>query len=302
MIPLKTYGDFPRQELQPYIKRVCELVGPRVLAVVAYGSALSQVTKSSTSLPDFFVIVEDYASFYSLKFHAFLNSFLPPNIYHFTMPDQDETTKYCVVSLSRLQREVTLPSDMYLVGRFSKKMAIAWQREETFVETLSKVQERAILTVARKTLALMPPTFTLESFILKALSLSYLGDVRVEASNKIQKLYDADRGFYQTCFSQALSTLPCKTEGTEIYVRTCSSSANTIDATWVRFFLFVSRVRARLRWPKSMFTASDWLEYVIKKIERTQGITIDLTAREKKLWFIYGWKYFLLLKKKNLIK
>lgn len=302
MISIETYDQFPKEELQPHIKRVRELVGPNVLAIIVYGSALSKVTKSSTSVPDFFVIVDRYASFYSLKFHAFLNSFLPPNIYHFSMPHHKETNKYCVVSISRLQQEVRFPADMYLVGRFSKKMGIAWKKEETFSRVLAEIQQQAVRTVARKTLVLMPQQFSLEEFILKALSLSYLGDVRVEASDKIQRLYQADREFYIACYASELESLPCKHIGSDTYERTSSSTGRAIDRFWLRLFLFVSRLRSGLRWPKSMFTASDWLEYVIQKIERTQNIKIDLTAKQKKLWFIYGWKYFLLLKRKNLIK
>lgn len=282
-----------------FLNRLKGLVGKNVLGIVVYGSCLSSVTKSSTSTPDFFVIVDAYDTFYAKWSHKVLNSFLPPNIYHFHVEGQP--SKYSVVSLARLQREVQRPSDMYLVGRFSKKMVLGYAKNPAFENTFTEIQAQAIKTVARMTLNLMPTSFKLEDFCIEAIGLSYKGDVRVESADKIKKLFESDPEHYQAVYTKALLDLKCSTEPqTSMWKK--HQATSFLEKYLVDIFILGSKLRAQLRWPKAMLTASDWLDYVLTKIERTQGIKIDLTPRQKKLWFIYGWKYFFLLKGKKLIK
>ena len=286
-------------EIRSYLDRVLQIVGrQKVACVVAYGSSLSAVTRSSTSTPDFFVIVDAYPEFYASRFHAILNAFLPPNVYHYKLGNSQ--SKYSVVSLTRLRKESRFPSDLYLAGRFSKKIEVAWSRNEATTQEVLGIQRACARAVAEKTLPLMPARFSLDEFCQAAIRLSYLGDVRVEAKDKIQKLFDADPAFYRETYAPILVDLGIARE--ETGYRKDPHPADAIRRLLVQGFLLSCKIRAQLRWPKAMFTASDWLDYVLQKIERTQGIRIDLTARQKKLWFIYGWKYFLLLKRKNLIK
>lgn len=284
-----------------YLERLKELVGPNALAIVSYGSCLSSVTQSKDSTPDFFVIVESYGDFYAGWRHRMLNRLLPPNIYHFHV--HDSHSKYSVVSLARLKREVEHPRDMYILGRFSKKMELSWTRDPSFEDDFIRIQELAVQTASKKAFCLLPPRFSLDEFIHKALALSYIGDVRVESNDKVKKIFDADQNHYREHYARALSRLPCQRDETSnSYVSTRATWKRLLCKLGVDAFLFISRIRAQLRWPKAMFTASNWLDYVIQKIERTQNIKINLTPDQKKLWFIYGWKYFFILKKKRLIK
>lgn len=287
----------PKQDgIAPFLDRLKDIVGKNVRGIVVYGSSLSQVTKSKTSTPDFFVVVDSYDAFYGARSHAILNRFLPPNIYHYRLGQTQ--AKYSVIDAARLERECRRPSDLYLVGRFSKKIAVGWQRDDAFAPWLGRVQRTAMETVARKSLPLLPARFTLDEFCVTALRLSYLGDVRVEAADKIQKLFDADPAFYRERYAPIVAALGANPGNDGTYANPARAAARL----GVKAFLLLSQVRAQLRWPKAMFTASDWLDYILQKIERTQGIRIHLTEREKRFWYVYGWKHFYRLKKNKLIK
>jgi hypothetical protein len=50
-----------------------------------------------------------------------------------------------------------------------------------------------------------------------------------------------------------------------------------------------SKARATLRWLKHVVTFSNWLPYVVRKVERHTGRTIELTTLERKLPLIFLW-------------
>ena len=62
---------------------------------------------------------------------------------------------------------------------------------------------------------------------------------------------------------------------------------------WARFrgrvFLFSSKIRATLRWIKYVVLYEDWLDYVVHKVERRRGVTVELTDRERRWPLIFLW-------------
>ena len=50
-----------------------------------------------------------------------------------------------------------------------------------------------------------------------------------------------------------------------------------------------SKVRATARWAKYVVLYDDWLEYVLRKIARRSGVTLELTARERRWPLIFLW-------------
>jgi hypothetical protein len=272
-----------------------------VLAIMAYGSTLSAQTKSSTSTPDFYIIVDDYNQFYEKKLDRFLNKHLPPNIYHINAAQG--SCKYCVISIDHLGKEVgEKAKDVYHLGRFSKRMGLVWSKDEATEKRVVAAQSEAVLSVARKVLQILNGTFTLEEFIRRCLFLSYEGDVRVEATNKIDKLLSAEQSYYESLFQTALAQLKIQKNESNTYSNPKSEKEMKRDLSRFNRFISNSRRRAKMRWPKNMLTVETWLDYILAKIERTQDIKIELTPTEKKYWYIFGWKYFFRLSRKKLIK
>lgn len=292
--------DVDPDSLEPFLSTLLERVWDRCEAVLVYGSCLSTLTRTESSTPDFYIVVKKYRKFYASGFHAFLNYLLPPNIYHFSIDDR--IAKYNVIRLSQLQKETSdFASDIYHLGRFSKRLALVWVRNSEIKEEIAKIQAQAMQTVAKKIYALLPPFFLRDEFIKKALKLSYEGDVRIEAEDKIEKLFEAEKIFYTQAYQEILNGF-CKlgalkqSPGTEEFQKAKHSTAFPSEMK-TRYFLFKSRIRSQVRWPKGMFTVENWIDYLFKKLERTKGVRVEMPEYQKRFWFIYGWKYFFRFRK-----
>ncbi len=62
----------PAENYAPFLQPILERYGSRVLGIFMYGSVLSQVTRSSTSFPDFFVITAGYRGVFNRLLHWLL--------------------------------------------------------------------------------------------------------------------------------------------------------------------------------------------------------------------------------------
>ncbi|MCB0271407.1 MAG: hypothetical protein KDD46_00175 [Bdellovibrionales bacterium] len=275
---------YPYELFEKFLSPLLKELPSKPLYVVGYGSCLSQTTQSATSTPDFYVVVDDYETFYASKKAQKLNPILPPNIYHFHLDSM--IIKYSVISQSDLNREVSLnASDVYHLGRFSKRIALVHAEQTNALETLINVHEEAAKTAFILSHRLHGPSSTLEEAVLKALRLSYEGDVRIEADDKVQKLYLAESDYYQA-----------------LYQPIFEEHGKTSSETSIKFWIKKSRIRAQLRWLKNILTATSWIDYMIFKIERTKGIKIELTETQKKFWFIHIWPILWRLYRENAIK
>lgn len=231
----------------------------------------------------------------------FLNRHLPPNIYHIHSPQG--SCKYCVISLDHLEKEVgPKTKDVYHLGRFSKRMGIVWARNPEIENRIANIQKTAIISVSKKVLQSLNENFMLEDFIRRSLYLSYQGDV--QAIDKVDKIMLAEKVDDEVVFQHALEELGLKKNELGFYTLSKKRSRQKTNMI-LNFLRFIrkSRTRARLRWPKNMFTVEQWLDYILAKIERTQGDPkFRCPQLEKKFWFIFGWKYFFRLSRKKLIK
>ncbi|MEZ4703850.1 MAG: hypothetical protein R3A11_01395 [Bdellovibrionota bacterium] len=292
---------FDRAMLEPFVSTLEKHLESKqgVLAVIAYGSCLSQNTKSSTSTPDFYVIVDSYKHFYSSSKDCWINRILPPSIFHF---ECDQTTaKYNVISLDQLKNQ-TQPGakDVYHIGRFSKRMALITSKKSFMENEMAIVSYNATMSAIKIALTLLPSHFTLAEAASKMLEVSYLGDVRVEASNKVQRIFEAESEYYLSVVQRLLSLFPnVESSGDQRYQQ--KSSTLWLGKTCSEMLLFRSRIRSQLRWPKNMFTVDNWIDYLLAKFERSHGIKFELSEKERKYWYIFGWKYFFRLKKKKVL-
>lgn len=284
-----------------YVQKIFEKHPSDILAILAYGSFLNDSTKSKTSTPDFYVVVDNYRQFYQSSLHSFLNKHLPPNIYH--LRSGQTSYKYCVISIKDLQREVSEKAkDVYHLGRFSKRMGLVWVKDEDTEKKIVQIQMAAIRIVSKKVIQSIQGHFTLDEFIQHALFLSYMGDVRIESSDKVEKIMGAEKKYYEAIFHEALKDLGVSKNASDEYMIQKSFLKKSWDKLRFKKFISASKLRAQGRWPKNMMTVDNWLDYMLAKIERTKGIKIELSPKERKYWFIYGWKHFFRLSRSKLIK
>jgi hypothetical protein len=57
-----------------------------------------------------------------------------------------------------------------------------------------------------------------------------------------------------------------------------------------------------VRWFKYMATLEGWTDLLLDKVERTQGLRVELTPLQRKYPYIFGWPHFFRLLRRGLIK
>jgi len=328
-----------------------ERFGSRLLAIILYGSCLSQLTRRESSIYDFFLICDRYRSFYrmeqvpltpacakapacaeasvgrlagtlpspargeggrrlrDLKL-ALFNYFLPPNIFYFEFSDPGLgrlAGKYSVTSLSDFRHETsTRARDTYLLGRFAKRVALVYARDERVREELVDSIVSAMEQNLALTLPFLPERFHRDEFITTLLGISYRGETRVDVDTKVEELFRAEAEYYRQCYGELLRARLLErwagAEADDSYFLPGKPWQRRYRQLAVRAHLFKTRIRTYLRWPKYLITFDNWLDYLLSKIERSKGIRLELTERERKYPLIFGWKHFFRLKRAGKIK
>jgi hypothetical protein len=287
----------PALDMSPYVNRIVHIYGEKILGIYMYGSMLSEVTKSTTSFPDFFVVTDGYHKVFQKLSHRILAYPLPPHIFHLRL-NETERCKYNLLALHRFQRETsTRAADVYIFGRFGKRVSLVYSRDQQAQKDLVDCCVSAMRTVAlwsARGMGFEP--FDEKQFTLACLNLSYAGETRVEATSKVPKLFTSEQNFYMQVYPALLREFSETTH----WVRQRADgryelSGNSI-ARWVRskrfqWFLKRSRIRGILRWPKFLVTVDEWVDIILAKIERTKGIKLDPTPAARRHPLIFGWPY-----------
>lgn len=279
----------------------------RIEIILLYGSCLNPHLRTSTSFPDFYFIVDQYSHFYSKRTQACLNRWLPPNIYNLQLPSPFFRAKYCVIRWKDLLRETHENArDTYHIGRFSKKMRLLYARSPESENTLIQAAAGAVQSAVRWTLPRMPENFTLEELILSALRFSYEGEVRLEKEDKAERLFDAERDYYLQIYREALHRELARRgsllKERDSYRNPYQGREREKAIRQIHLFLRKSRRRHMARWPKYIFSQSNYIDILIEKIERTHHIQIKLKERERRYPFLFGWKYLFMLLRRGLIR
>lgn len=292
-----------RPDLTPFLQWFAERFGESLQAVLFYGSCLHPSTQTATSIPDFYVIVDSYRRARLPFSHYLLSPLLPPHLYF--LRSGGRFCKYNLLSYADASRIFQgAAHDIYNMGRLSKRFGLLYAAPElrqAIVSGYRRIVERMIGLA----LPLLPPQTRLEELVKKALALSYLGERRVEADDKIDRLFQAERAFYLTVYASQMAALvaagaPYTYDPERQAIRFVGDERlHRLAARRSRLFLWQSRLKTYLRWPKYAFTIDGWVDYLLAKVERAKGIRLELSEKERRYPLIYGWKYLRELKRKG---
>ena len=296
----------PAADIGAFVEKILQRYGNKVMGIFMYGSVLSKVTKSATSFPDFFVITDGYRRVFSRMSHWVLAYPLPPHIYHLRLSDE-QRCKYNLVSLGRFRRECSRRAkDVYILGRFGKRVSLVYARDEDARRKLVDCCYSAMTNVVPWTLRGMDHDFDETEFALACLNLSYAGETRVEATSKVPKLFESERDLYMqvypTLLNQHPTAMKMADKGEDGRFRPTGGGF----VRWLRrvrlwWFLKRSRIRGILRWPKFLVTVDEWVDIILAKIERTKGIKLEVTPRQRRHPLIFAWPHLFRLIKAGAI-
>lgn len=272
------------------------------MALIHYGSHAQQSAVSPDSARDFFVVLEAYRPAYrslaatlDTRFHpgtaSLLNRVLPPNVLSVRDPGAAPVAKCAVLSLADLVRGCSARArDQFVRGRLFQQIQLVWVRDAQARDAVTDALVEARRCTFGWVRPFLPPHFDTRAYCLEMLRISYAHEIRPEGHERLAALLEDQSATLLPMYDVLLSDLA--TRG--VLVRAADGYRDAAPPrAWARarqkLWFKVSKLRATLRWAKYIALYDDWLDYVVRKVERRSGVRMELTSRERRWPLIFLW-------------
>ena len=199
--------------------------------------------------------------------------------------------KCCVLSLGDLGRACgPRPADHFVRARLFQQVHLVHARDEAG----RRAATAAIVAARRGTFGwsrpFLPVTFDARRYARTLLEISYAAEIRPEAPQHIDVLVSAQSPTLVPVFDALLRALAAR----GVLAREADAFRDTrppgaIGRALARGWFARSKARATLRWLKYVALYDDWLDYVVRKVERRSGVTLELTERERRWPLLFLW-------------
>jgi hypothetical protein len=293
------------------VEALVEAGGESVETVLLYGSHVQASSPNQWSAYDFLLVTESYSRFFrrlvEKGYHkrpawllTALSHFLPPNIISFDTGSTDRPPAKCAVVNPRHLRRSLRPNspDHFLKGRVVQKLALVWSRgpeeEGTLLSAVRTAREGIVLWVR----PFLPGPFSLDGFAEKMLRVSYRGEIRPEAPERVFEVFQSQKEILTGIAKESLQAAEKRgkvvvEDGTYRWAKKPGRGAWAITT----LYFITSKVRATTRWFKYMITFDGWLDYIQRKIERRAGFEVEIEERDRRWPLIFLWpKLFFVLR------
>ena len=288
-------------------------LGPSTVAVVHYGSRAQGRKPRADSAYDFFVIVDNYrAAFeslsatvgtsYSARVATALAHVLPPNVISVIDRASGLRAKCCVISLAHFERACSpRRKDHFVQGRLFQFVVMTWKRDVQAALDVGKAVAEARAATFTWGRPSLPDRFTVDQYVHAVLARSLEGEIRPEVGDHAKTLAEAQQGPLRAIYLPLLQSLAARgelvTEGsaTEDPAATVYRQRvlpTSLDRWRVRWYFRRSKARTTARLLKHVVLYEGWLDYILRKIERSGDKKIELTPREQRWPLIFLWPRF----------
>jgi hypothetical protein len=279
--------------------------GQAAQGILFYGSCL-RTGDDLDGLVDLYLLVDSYRNAYSGsgRVSAMLNALLPPNVFYLEreFEGQRVRTKYAVLSLADFQKGTSKRwFHSYLWGRFSQPTAILYARNAEVAELVLKGFARSVLTFTHRVLPRIATEFTARQLWGRGLELSYRAELRAERPEKRASLFDAAPHYYEeiTHLSMDTGSYPVAaidgTDPTRYRARISDSVRWVSRITW-GLRSWQGKLLSVLRLVKAMTTFEGGVDYILWKINRHSGVSVDVEPRLRRhpllaMW-VLSWRLY----------
>jgi hypothetical protein len=271
--------------VQALADRIRAAYGDAVQGILFYGSCLRSGDDRG-GMVDLYVIVDRYARTYRSRLWVLLNQILPPNVFYLETRAEGRVVraKYAVLSLADLKRGTSRDwFHSYLWGRFAQPAAILYAQSPEAAEHLHRALGQAVITFLARVVPCAPERFSTRELWLKGFSLSYRAELRAERPDKIAGLFNSAADYYEQVTAAVLPLLPFSVrciDGERGRFASRISIRRRIGcrAGW-RVRAVQGKVLSLLRLLKGAFTFSGGLDYILWKIERHTGVSVEVPPR-----------------------
>ena len=248
--------------------------GPGIAAVLFYGSCLRD-QDDIDKIADLYLLADSYSQLHRGVLMRGLNSLLPPNVYYIEAPFEARTVraKYAIMTLGQFERLVgsrTLQS--YFWARFAQPTIVLWAREEAIRKRIVRALADAVVTTATATRPLLDAN-AVRDLWARAFREAYRTELRAEAPERGVALYHAFAARYDAITRILDPDATGWSRSPEDRLRA--------ERTWRRRRI-LGKTLSVLRLIKSAFTFQDGAAYLMWKIRRHSGVSIELTPWQKR--------------------
>jgi len=291
--------------VQVLIDEILARHGLAAQGILFYGSCL-RTGDDRDGLVDLYLLVDSYRNAYSGpgRGSAILNALLPPNVFYLEREFEGQTvrTKYAVLSLADFQKGTSKRwFHSYLWGRFSQPTAILYARNPEVAQLVLKGFGRSVLTFIHRVLPRIDAEFTARQLWGRGLELSYRAELRAERPEKRARLFDAAPQYYEeiTRLSMAAGYFAvAAVAGTDPprYRSLISDSVRRVSRFTWGLRSWQGKLLSVLRLVKAMTTFEGGVDYILWKINRHSGVTVDVEPRLRRhpllaIW-VLSWRLY----------
>jgi hypothetical protein len=302
----RSFPQIPRPSVTSAISSLARLAGTALFGVVFFGSRRSGAARAdSYSAHDFFLVVEAYAPFYRALHEAgvihrrpgvmaAVSAILPPSQVSLRLADEEGRpfhAKCAVIDQRSFRRETSgARHDHFCLGRLFQPSEVAYARDAAAADALVDALVSAHRETYRWARPWLPASFDAEAYCRTLLEVSLSGEIRPEPRGRAQALLAAQREeivpIYEHLLRELRSRGELRVEGQGFAL---VRAVGRIERARVNLYFARSLARATVRWAKHAFTFEGWLDYIVRKVRRHGGGEVELSARERRLPFLFLW-------------
>jgi len=277
--------------------------GEAVQAILFYGSCL-RTGDDLDGLVDLYALVDNYRAAYTSRIQAFFNVLLPPNVYYLEREFEEQVvrTKYAVLSLADFQKGTSRRwFHSYLWGRFCQPTALLYARDHEVARLVQEGFAQSVLTFMRRVLPQIEPEFNARRLWRRGFELSYRAELRAERPEKRARLFDAAPEYYEKITRTAMEAVSYPVEivdnsGSVSYRHDISSRRRFLSRITWRLRSLQGKVLSVLRLLKAITTFEGGVDYILWKIQRHSGVTVDVEPRLRRrpllaIW-VLSWRLY----------
>jgi len=282
--------------VQVLIDEILMRHGPAARGILFYGSCL-RTGDDLDGLVDLYLLVDSYRKAYSDRITAVLNALLAPNVFYLEREFEGQTvrTKYAVLSLADFQKGTSRRwFHSYLWARFCQPTALLYARDDEVTQLVLKGLAQSVLTFMHRVLPRVPSDFNARQMWRRGLELSYRAELRAERPEKRARLFDTAPDYYEKITRIAMNAVvfPVEivnsTDGISYRVRIPARVRFLSRLTW-GLRSIQGKLLSALRLLKAIATFEGGVEYILWKIERHSGLTVDIEPRLRRRPLLAMW-------------
>lgn len=250
--------------------------GPGIAAVLFYGSCLRDADDVG-KIADLYLLADSYGEVHRGPLMRALNRLLPPNVYYVETPFEGRTVraKYAILTLAQFERLVgqrTLQS--YFWARFAQPTIVLWARAPAIRDRVVRALAHAVVTTAWASRPLLDANATSSALWARAFREAYRTELRAEAPERGDALYQAFADRYDSITRILLRS-------DEALQSVSPGDRREAERRWRRRRV-VGKTLSVLRLVKSAFTFENGAAYLVWKIRRHSGVSVELTPWQRR--------------------